>query len=239
MTPQQLNTMKLALEALGVVTKEMLAIRDELAEYGEGRPITNSIHQLLWDSSFKAYTETVIPAYAAIKEALAEHAMSEVQRLGQEIEQEPVAHWSDCAVHSEPAYPKGECDCGGIVAVADYTALADKYVALSDKYVALKEQHKEQEPVAWMWRCKPYCDWPNWGVSLKRPADSGCYGDKRTEGYEDVPLYTTPPQRTEQPAQRTWVGLTEQDLDYLCNLAYTGDEEFALAVQAKLMEKNA
>jgi len=44
--------------------------------------------------------------------------------------------------------------------------------------------------------------------------------------------YTTPP-------QRTWVGLTEQDLDYLCNLAYTGDEEFALAVQAKLMEKNA
>jgi len=27
--------------------------------------------------------------------------------------QEPVAHWSDCAVHNEPAYPKGECDCGG------------------------------------------------------------------------------------------------------------------------------
>jgi hypothetical protein len=51
--------------------------------------------------------------------------------------------------------------------------------------------------------------------------------------------HRSPPQRTEQPAQRTWVGLTEQDLDYLCNLAYTGDEEFALAVQAKLMEKNA
>ena len=56
---------------------------------------------------------------------------------------------------------------------------------------------------------------------------------------EVKPLYARPPQRTEQPAQRTWVGLTEQDLDYLCNLAYTGDEEFALAVQAKLMEKNA
>jgi len=65
-------------------------------------------------------------------------------------EQEPVAHWSDCAVHSEPAYPKSECDCGGIVAVADYTALSDKYVALSDKYVALKAQHKEQEPVGWL-----------------------------------------------------------------------------------------
>ena len=21
-------------------------------------------------------------------------------------------HWSDCAVHNEPAYPAGECDCG-------------------------------------------------------------------------------------------------------------------------------
>ena len=41
------------------------------------------------------------------------------------------------------------------------------------------------------------------------------------------------------PPQRTWVGLTDKDLDYLCHLAYSGDEEFALAVQAKLMEKNA
>ena len=55
-----------------------------------------------------------------------------------------LAHWSDCAVHREPAYPNGECDCGGIVAVADYTALSDKYVALSDKYVALKAQRTEQ-----------------------------------------------------------------------------------------------
>ena len=22
-------------------------------------------------------------------------------------------HWSDCATHNEPAYPAGECDCGG------------------------------------------------------------------------------------------------------------------------------
>jgi len=40
-------------------------------------------------------------AIAALKERLAQP------------EQEPVAHWSDCAVHSEPAYPKSECDCGG------------------------------------------------------------------------------------------------------------------------------
>jgi hypothetical protein len=24
-----------------------------------------------------------------------------------------IQHWSDCAVHNEPAYTKGDCDCGG------------------------------------------------------------------------------------------------------------------------------
>jgi hypothetical protein len=27
-------------------------------------------------------------------------------------QQEPVQHWSDCAVHNGPAYPAGPCDCG-------------------------------------------------------------------------------------------------------------------------------
>jgi hypothetical protein len=64
---------------------------------------------------------------------------------------------------------------------------------------ALKEAlaQPEQEPVAWMWRVKNFCDWPNWSVSLKRPADSGHAQYPRTEGYEDIPLYTTAPQRTE------------------------------------------
>ena len=35
------------------------------------------------------------------------------QAIAELESQEPVAHWSDCAVHSEPAYPKSECDCGG------------------------------------------------------------------------------------------------------------------------------
>ncbi len=25
-----------------------------------------------------------------------------------------IEHWSDCAVHNEPAYPAGPCDCGGL-----------------------------------------------------------------------------------------------------------------------------
>ena len=45
-------------------------------------------------------------------------------------------------------------------------------------------------------------------------------------------LYTTPP-------QRTWVGLTDEEIDHFCHLAYTGDEELVLTIQEKLKEKNA
>lgn len=112
------------------------------------------------------------------RKALAEHAMSEVQRLGQEIEQEPVAikcmkEWIE--------YLKRKSDFG---------------------------QHMKIPSEMSAGTC--------WELALE------------LEQF----INTTPP-------QHTWVGLTEQDLDYLCNLAYTGDEEFALAVQAKLMEKNA
>ena len=125
------------------------------------------------------YSEALV-AFAKLvaDKALAEHAMREVQRLGQEIEQK-----IGCVNH--------DCD-------------------------QCKAQ-PEQEPVIGKW-------------SLRE-----VYFDEDGEPIS----HRSPPQRTEQPAQRTWVGLTEQDLDYLCNLAYTGDEEFALAVQAKLMEKNA
>jgi hypothetical protein len=85
MTPQQLKAMKLALEAL------------KTSMYPQQKQLQ---------------------AITAIEEALKEHAMQEVQRLGQEIEQcqctecQIKPHASDCAVHSEPAYPKGKCDCG-------------------------------------------------------------------------------------------------------------------------------
>jgi hypothetical protein len=82
-----IEAMKQALEALEQVTKELLAVRDELAERG-ARPTTNVFHQRLWDSSFSAYTDHAIPAAQSLRQAIREHAMYEVQRLGQEIEQE-------------------------------------------------------------------------------------------------------------------------------------------------------
>lgn len=35
-------------------------------------------------------------------------------------------HWSDCAVHGEPAHARGECDCGGL----DLAAY-ERYVAIA------------------------------------------------------------------------------------------------------------
>lgn len=47
----------------------------------------------------------------------------------------------------------------------------------------------------------------------------------------EADLYTTPP-------QQTWVGLNDDEIDYLIHLAYTGDEEFVQTIEAKLKEKN-
>jgi hypothetical protein len=38
--------------------------------------------------------------------------------------------------------------------------------------------------------------------------------------------------------QREWVGLNDDEIDYLIHLAYTGDEEFVQTIEAKLKEKN-
>ena len=118
-------------------------------------------------------------------------------------------------------------------------ALADsalKRMAETERELGLDymQPAQQQEPVAWMWRCKPYCNWPEWSVSLKRPADSGRDGHKRTEGYEDVPLYTFP------PASKPWVGLTQQDIDIAFDDTQEGGgfNEFARAIEAKLKEKN-
>ena len=127
-----------------------------------------------------------------------------------------LAHWSDCAVHREPAYPNGECDCGGIVTVADYTALSDKYVALSDKYVALKAQHKEQEPV---------------GINGLTEAETNATASVMS-------LVNT------TPLERTWAGLTDDEyfaLQMKIKAPMISVQDYIDAmrmVEAKLKEKN-
>jgi hypothetical protein len=81
MTPQQLNTMKLALEALELLTGAWQTF--DALDYGDN-------------------------AITAIKEALAEHAMQEVQRLGQEIEPDDIASILACRdmLDAQPVPPR-------------------------------------------------------------------------------------------------------------------------------------
>ena len=175
MTPQQIEAMKLALEALTYIYTETTADEDELIDQ----------------------------AITAIKEALGEHAMRETQRLGQEIEQEPVAKYccrlcfnksgsllldrmilcSECGNKRCPKATNHELQCTNSNAPNQAGSIYNT------------PPQPEQEPVAWKWRVKDFCDWPKWSVSLKRPADSGHAQYPRTEGYEDIPLYPHPPQR--------------------------------------------
>ena len=77
MTPQQIEALKLALEAL-----------KNYAWHGETCPQHPTYSE---PKNYPKCTCGYAKVIPALEEALAEHAMQEVQRLGQEIEQEPVA----------------------------------------------------------------------------------------------------------------------------------------------------
>jgi hypothetical protein len=48
----------------------------------------------------------------AVEELIDDAIVALEEELAKQEQGEPVAHWSDCAVNSEPAYLACECDCG-------------------------------------------------------------------------------------------------------------------------------
>jgi hypothetical protein len=97
-----------------------------------------------------------------------------------------------------------------------------------------KNAPAQQEPVAWAISYDgktPYAIWPDGDGALldlevKRQGGTTC----------KLPLYTSP------PAQRTWVRLTNNELQPIANeyriLFGSWVEDFARAIEAKLKEKN-
>jgi hypothetical protein len=157
------------------------------------------------------------------REALADHAMQEVQRLGQDIEQEPVG-----VVHHKLTSTLG----------ADYEQVAVFVRPLepgTKLYTAVTTPPQpEQEPVA-IKRMKEWIEYlkckSDFGQHMKIPSEmsAGTCWELAIELEQFI--NTTPP-------QRTWVGLNDDEIDYLIHLAYTGDEEFVQTIEAKLKEKN-
>ena len=80
-------------------------------------------------------------AQSAIKEALTqlEHCQCP--------ECQVLPHASDCAVHNEPAYPKGECNCGAQQgpAIGDIRALKHRIHELEGELLGYKKIVADQE----------------------------------------------------------------------------------------------
>jgi len=111
----------------------------------------------------------------------------------------------------------------------------DKSVELSNKaIIAIKAAlEAKDEPVALAWT-KGY----QMGISDERTSEAniGIAGfNAKVEPARENPYITAPP-------QRTWVGLTKEDLKPLCDewrIVYGAwAEDFAQAIEAKLKEKN-
>ena len=64
-------------------------------------------------------------------------------------------HWSDCAVHNEPAYLAGECDCGGLETSPDKNVEAIRSSLLERSKVGFKKygvttERTDLELVDWL-----------------------------------------------------------------------------------------
>ena len=95
------------------------------------------------------------------------------------------------------------------------------------------EQPAQQEPVAWL----IWLHGPAGHFDHKQFAELEF--ERRNKEYPDpdrklLPLYTSP------PAQRTWVGLTDEEITDIWAEAspYYHEDDFARAIEAKLKEKN-
>jgi len=108
------------------------------------------------------------------------------------------------------------------------TSAGAEFGAKKLKYILGLLAQPEQEPVAWMlegWGpdCGPYFE-------IYRDDEMGWRNKK-----EWTPLYTTPP-------QRTWVGLTQDELNMIGDSMRTWNSwtitDVYFAIEAKLKEKN-
>jgi hypothetical protein len=145
-----------------------------------------------------------------------------------DLPKQTVEHWSDCAVNSEPAYPAGECDCGGFKQYQDEgmcqacefgqcTAKAG-CVAISNP----PPKQEQGEPVAVV-IASEYEDGSHAGNHLE-----WCGRNEANDFPVGTKFYTT-------PQQRTWVGLTDDERNHIWNKS-NGD--VLIAIEAKLKEKN-
>lgn len=212
MTDKTKEALRLALEALGKVTKEMLALKDELAERG-ARPTTNVFHQRLWDSSFKAYTDTALPAATAIREALADQCVCGEPDT-------PGTHRTDGPCLAE--HPAIKQDLTPEQPALKFT---DKMsIDVPVQFLFQKQSAQQQEPVG-------YWDGvfsKDGGATLYEVPQESLFGRK----YPNIPVFAA------SPASKPWVGLTDEEAIFLIENELLSRSDLIETIEAKLKEKN-
>lgn len=231
-----IEAMKQALEALEKVTNELFAIRDEIAER-EGKPTTNVFHLRLLNSSFSAYTDHAIPAAQSLRQAIREHALHEVQRLGQEIEQEPVA-WRTFDGEGQYEYRAYENN-------ENYGLWWEERHPNHKGWVEPLYSHPPQLEQNFCPRCgkrtndihtctpPQRTEPPDWF-----PAVENILNEYGLQAIDFVADFKTAMKDAEK-SQRTWQGLTDEEIIQIVNAnSSKGLYLMAKAIEAKLKERN-
>jgi hypothetical protein len=154
-----------------------------------------------------------------------EQPRGEATLAQQEHEYRCCPHDSDCAVHNEPAYPAEPCDC-----TYRNTHNLPKSVVVHEVCLALTSQaldKLEHENFGRM----PNDSWTNKVLDVYHFFDSNPKAKKLTV------IYTSP----QPPAQREWVGLTQEEIDLVWDSVPETQfwwRHYAQAIEAKLKAKN-
>jgi hypothetical protein len=165
----------------------------------------------------------------AVEELIDDAIVALEEELAKQEQGEPVAHWSDCAVNSEPAYLACECDCGCYSPDKELldSARAFYNATVADSQVRISSSSQEKRDAAFN-----ASERLRFALLAKLKAtdeDLKVYQSIADNYFKD----TTPPQ------QRTWVGLTYDervsiiDADENCS-----SRELCERIEKKLKEKN-
>lgn len=143
-------------------------------------------------------------------------------------------HASDCAVHNEPAYPAGPCDCHlSIESRLDQMikhAYQGSTEAADEIRQELIERYKAMQPVK-IELCQDFWEW--------LPKAYGDVGDERVFTKYNMEVAFAAGAKAE--AKRMWVGLTDEEV-MNCYMFWVVDLQdiigFYKGVETKLKEKN-
>ena len=165
MTPQQIEVLKLALEAMKLNNKKWKS----LADSGDAG---------CWKAEDQDHYKQTEDAITAIEKALAEHAMQEVQRLGQEIEPDDIASILACQdmLDAKPVPPRTEQE-----PVAHLWKCLGRWSA----YLVSNGEQADCAPPSWLVDAvnnatttpqrKPLTDEEIWDAYMKAPVDIDCH----------------------------------------------------------------